>query len=217
MKATIVLVDDHVLLRNGLANLLKEINYNVAFEADNGKQFIEKLDSHYLPQVVLMDINMPVMNGYETTLWLKKHHPSVKILALSMLDDEASIIRMFKNGAQGYILKDSNPDELEIAITSMLTRGFYHSGAISGKLIHAINYLDENAGSKKPGQIHLNEKETEFLKWACSELSLKEIAGKMGLSPRTVDTYRDHLQEKLECKGRIGLALWAIKNGVVTI
>ncbi|MGZ8517071.1 MAG: response regulator transcription factor [Chitinophagaceae bacterium] len=217
MKATIALVDDHVLLRTGLANLLREINYNVAFEADNGKDFIEQLKSHALPQVVLMDINMPLMNGYETTLWLKKNHPSVKVLALSMLGDEASIIRMFKNGALGYILKDSHPDELKIAINSLLEKGFYHSEAISGKLIHAINHLDENKSSKSPEQIDLNEKEIEFLKWACSELSYKEIAGKMGLSPRTLDSYRDHLQEKLECKGRIGLAVWAIKHGIVTI
>ena len=217
MKASIALVDDHILLRNGLANLLKERHYNVLFEADNGKQFIEKLKQHSLPQVVLMDINMPHMNGYETTQWLRKNHSSVKILVLSMLDDETSIIRMFRNGAQGYILKDCDPAELETAIRSLLEKGFYHSEAISGKLIHAINHLDEKKSTQTPAPALLSEKEKEFLKWACTELSYKEIADKMGISPRTVDNYRDHLQDKLECKGRIGLALWAIKNGVVSI
>jgi two-component system invasion response regulator UvrY len=217
MKATIALVDDHVLLRNGLANLLKEIDYNVVFEADNGKQFIEKLKSHPLPQVVLMDINMPLMDGYETTLWLKKNHSSVKVLALSMLDDEASIIRMFKNGAQGYILKDTDPEELERAIKALLQKGFYHSEMISGKLIQAINQLDEKQSRIEVGRVRLNEKETEFLKWACTDLSYKEIADKMGVSPRTVDGYRDALQDKLDCKGRIGLVLWAIKQGMVAL
>src|SRR5215204_5223462 len=202
MKASIALVDDHILLRNGLANLLREKGYNVVFEADNGKQFIEMLESHPLPSVVLMDINMPLMNGYETTLWLKKNHSSVKVLALSMLDDEISVIRMFKNGAHGYILKDCHPDELEIAVRSVLEKGFYHSEVISGKLIHAINHLDEK-NSADGVTTQLTGKETEFLKWACTELSYKEIAKKMGLGPRTIDSYRDHLQEKLECKGRI--------------
>ena len=216
MKASIALVDDHVLLRNGLANLLQERHYNVLFEADNGKQFIEKLQSHPLPQVVLMDINMPLMNGYETTLWLKKNHSSVRVLTLSMLDDEMAVIRMFKNGAHGYILKDCHPDELETAIRQVLEKGFYHSESISGKLIHAINHLDENNKADRPAA-QLNEKETEFLKWSCTDLSYKEIAERMGVSPRTIDSYRDHLQEKLECKGRIGLAMWAIKHGIVSI
>lgn len=218
MKGTIAIVDDHVLLRNGLANLLKDTGYNVLLQADNGVQFIEKLKNNPLPEVVLMDINMPLMDGYATTLWLKTNQPSVKVLVLSMLDDETSIIRMFKNGAKGYILKDCHPDELEVAIQSVLQKGFYHSETISGKLIHAINHLGEE---NEPGQheevIVLNEREIEFLKWICTEFSYKEIADKMGVSPRTVDGYRDHLQEKLDCKGRVGLVLWAIKNGIVAV
>lgn len=217
MKATIALVDDHILLRNGLANLLKERNYNVLFEASNGRQFIEKLEGQPLPQVVLMDINMPLMDGYETTLWLKKNHPAVNVLALSMLDDETPIIRMLKNGAKGYILKDTNPDELETAIGAVLQKGFYHSELISGKLIHAINKLDEKDSIADVGHIQLNEKEIEFLNWLCTDLSYKEIAGKMNLSARTLEGYREVLQEKLDCKGRIGMALWAIKNGLVEV
>lgn len=216
MKAAIALVDDHVLLRNGLANLLKDLHYTIVFEAGNGQQLMEKLQTHPQPQVVLMDINMPVMDGFDTTLWLKQNHPDIKVLALSMLDDETTIIRMIKNGAKGYVLKDTEPEELDVAIQSLLQKGFYHSEAISGKLIHA---LSEGTGEEE-GAVHklrLNEKELEFLKWACTEYSYKEIAGKMAVSPRTVDGYRDALQEKLEVKSRVGLVLYAIKNGIVKI
>jgi len=211
MKGKIALADDHVLLRKGLASLLEDLDYEVVFQADNGKQLIERLKNHDLPQVVLMDINMPQMNGYETTLWLKNNHPSVNVLALSMLDDEDAVIRMLQSGAKGYILKDTDPDELKTAIQSILQKGFYYSDLVSGKLVHAINNQDSAA------HIRLTEKETEFLKLACTEMSYKEIADKMNISPRTVDTYRDNLQEKLGCKGRVGLVLWAIKHGIVTM
>src|ERR1700730_1306929 len=126
-KANIVLVDDHVLLRNGLANLIKSLGYGVLFEADNGMDFIRKLKPKFLPDVVLLDINMPQMDGYETAVWSKQNHPEIKVLALSMYDDESPIIRMLKNGARGYILKDTDPSELKAAIEALLTKGFYYS------------------------------------------------------------------------------------------
>jgi two-component system, NarL family, invasion response regulator UvrY len=215
MKGKIALVDDHVLLRNGLANLLRDLDYEVVFQADNGAHFIELLKTHEPPQLVLMDINMPLMNGYETTLWLKQNHPSMHVLVLSMLDDEDAVIRMIRNGAKGYVLKDCEPDELKTAIHSILHKGFYHSEMVSGKLLHAINHQSDKDNDH--GHVRLTEKETEFLKWICTELSYKEIADKMGISPRTVDSYRDNLQEKLGCKGRVGLVLWTIKNGIVTV
>lgn len=214
MKGTIALVDDHVLLRNGLASLLQGCGYKV-MEADNGKHFIETLKENALPQLVLMDINMPLMDGYKTTAWLKNNHPSVKVLALSMFDNEEAIIKMIRSGAKGYLLKDTHPEELEKAIDTVLKKGFYHSELISGKLIQAISHSNES--SDKNDRIQLNEKEIEFLKWVCTDYSYKEIAEKMKVSPRTIDDYRDNLQEKLECKGRIGIVLWAIKNGYVII
>ena len=122
--ANIVLTDDHSLLRNGLAELVKSLGHNVLFEADNGKDFIAKLNADNLPEVVLMDINMPEMDGFETTQWLKQNHPDIKVLALSMYDNETSIIRMLKCGARGYILKDSEPAELKEAIYAIMNTGF---------------------------------------------------------------------------------------------
>jgi DNA-binding NarL/FixJ family response regulator len=216
MEKNIVLVDDHILLRNGLANLVKDLGYNVLFQADNGEDFINRLGKNTLPDVVLLDINMPKKDGYETSLWLKQNHPGVKVLALSMYDDENAIIRMLKNGARGYILKDTEPAELKSAIEALLTKGFYYSEMVTGRLIHSINTINDEGSSAK-NMMGLNERELEFLKLAATEMTYKEIAEKMFLSPRTIDGYRDALFEKLNLKSRVGLVLFAIKNGIVNI
>ena len=215
-KANIVLVDDHVLLRNGLANLIKSLGYGVLFEADNGKDFIRKLKPKFLPDVVLLDINMPQMDGYETALWLKQNHPGIKVLALSMYDDETAIIRMLKNGARGYILKDTDPSELNSAIEALATKGFYYSEMVTGRLISTINHIDEPQSTAK-NILNLNDKELQFLKLACTEMTYREIADQMYLSPRTIDGYRDALFERLNIKSRVGLVLFAIKNGIVNL
>lgn len=214
--ANIVLTDDHSLLRNGLAELVKSQGHTVLFEADNGKDFIEKLDRQNLPHIVLMDINMPEMDGFETTQWLKQNYPGVRVLALSMYDNETSIIRMLKCGAKGYILKDSEPAELKTAIDDILTKGFYYSDLVSGKLMHAINKMEDETDDLK-NLVPLNDRETDFLKYACTEMTYKEIADKMFVSPRTIDGYRDALFEKLKLKTRVGLVMYAIKNGIVNI
>ncbi len=214
--ASIVLVDDHSLLRIGLAQLVESLGNTVLFEADDGKEFLEKLDKNNLPDVVLMDINMPEMDGFQTTRWLKENHPGVHVLALSMYDNETSIIRMLKCGARGYILKDSEPAELKAAIHALIDKGFYYSDLVSGKLMHAINKMEDDGGGLK-SLVPLNDRETDFLKYSCTELTYKEIADKMFVSPRTIDGYRDALFEKLHVKTRVGLVMYAIKNGIVNV
>ena len=213
---TIALADDHVLLRIGLAQLVESQGFTVLFQCDNGRECIEMMNTTNLPEVILMDINMPEMDGFATTQWLKQNHPDVKVLALSMYDNEASIIRMLKCGAKGYILKDSEPAELKAAIEAVMSKGFYYSDLVSGKLIHAINKLDDDDNGLK-SLIQLNDRETDFLKYACTEMTYKEIADKMFVSPRTIDGYRDALFEKLHVKTRVGLVMYAIKNGVVNV
>lgn len=216
-RANIVLVDDHVLLRNGLASLIKSFDtYGVLFEADNGKDFINQLKPKFLPHIVLLDINMPEMDGYETCLWLKNNYPEIKVLALSMYDNENAIIRMFKSGAKGYILKDCEPSELKTALHSIVTKGFYYSEMVTGSLIRSINDLDDKDNHIKK-LVQLNEKEITFLKLVCTEMTYKEIADKMFVSPRTVDGYRDDMFQKLNAKTRVGLVMYAIKNGIVTL
>lgn len=210
---SIVLVDDHTLLRNGLAQLVQSLGHTVLYEANNGKELISQLSSSSLPNLVLMDINMPQMDGYATTQWLKENHPDVKVLALSMYDNETAIIKMLKCGARGYILKDSEPAELKAAIDAVLDKGYYYSDLVSGKLLHAIN----NDTASDAAAHQLNEREISFLKYACTEMTYKEIADKMFLSPRTIDGYRDALFEKLNIKTRVGLVMYAIKNGIVVV
>src|SRR5215217_2244301 len=206
----IVLADDHVMLRSGLAALINNFGYSVLFECSNGKELMDKISKGKPPDIILMDINMPVMDGFETTLLLKNTYPTVKVLALSMYDDEIAIIRMLKNGAKGYILKEAGPKVLRTAIDSVVNKGFYYSDRVTGTLLHSI---DEN--DTKKNLLQLNEKEIEFLRLASTEMTYKEIAAQMYLSPRTIDSYRDALFEKLKVKSRVGLVLFAIKNRII--
>jgi two-component system invasion response regulator UvrY len=213
-NVNIVLVDDHVLLRNGLSSLINELGYSVIYECDNGKQLLDKMATQAPhPDLVLMDIHMPVMDGFTTTHWLNQHYPLVNVVALSMFDDENSIIKMIKNGARGYILKDSNPAMLKLAIDSVTAKGYFYSDLISGKLLHSLVTQQEDNTPGRPSA--LKEREIEFMKLVCSELTYKEIAEQMNLSPRTVDGYRDDLFQKLGVKSRVGLVIFAVKSNLV--
>lgn len=212
----VALVDDHVVLRKGLANLISILGYTVHFECDNGKQLTSKLNKQDLPDIILMDIDMPEMDGFEATLWMRKHYPSVHVLALSMYDDENAIILMLRNGAKGYISKGIEPTELRVAIDAVVKEGFYYSDTVTGALVNSIHHMDDgDPDDDHKLLLRLSEREIEFLKFAGTEMSYKEIAERMYLSPRTIDGYRDRLFEKLNIKSRVGLVLFAIKNGIV--
>jgi len=214
--ATIALTDDHVLLRNGLANLIRNFGHEVLFEANNGEDMVKYVQEGKRPDLILMDINMPVKDGYETAAWLKNNYPGIKVLALSMLDDENAIIRMIKNGARGYVLKECEPAELKNAISAVLQKGFYYSEMVTGRLVHSISGADDESYTSQQ-VMQLTDREIEFLKLACTEMTYKEIAAKMYLSPRTIDGYRDALFLKLDIKTRTGLVIYAIKNGIVKV
>jgi len=215
----VALVDDHVLIRQGIASLIGSFaDFNVLFEADNGKLFTKNVKSGEfpLPDLVLMDITMPHMDGYETTNWLRIHYPSVKVLALSVMDDDHAIIKMLTSGAKGYILKNSKPTELLTAMESVVEKGYYLNELVSDKLINSINKSGGDFTAIKNAS-PLTHRETQFLKYACTEKSYKEIAEEMFVSSRTVESYRDNLQAKLNVKGRVGLVIFAIKNKIVEI
>jgi len=213
-KIQVAVADDHTLMRKALAKLISSFDaYSVLFEAGNGKDVKDQLTNHVIPDIVLLDVNMPGIDGYETARWIYKNYPQVKVLALSMFSDENIIIRMLKLGAKGYIMKNVEPEELKLALDSIVKKDFYLSDYISGKIISGLHR--EVDMPDEP--VVLNDKEKEFLQLVCSELTYKDIAVKMFVSPRTVDDYRNSLFEKLKVKTRVGLVMYAIKNGLVDV
>jgi DNA-binding NarL/FixJ family response regulator len=221
MKPTtyIALVDDHALLRNGLAALVNSFDgYKVVFEADNGEDFIRQLQPRNPPDIILLDITMPIMNGYQTAEWIRANLPETKVLVLSMMDSDVAIIRMLKCGAKGYLLKDSKPDVFKHALDNIRDYGFFINDLVSSRMLHYVNNESSSKQDEKHSPtVHLTEREIVFLKAACTEKTYKEIADELCVSPRTVDSYRDALFEKLGVTSRVGLVLFAIKNGFVVL
>jgi DNA-binding NarL/FixJ family response regulator len=219
MNATtfIALIDDHILIRTGLAGLINSFEgYKVILEADNGKDFIEQVQPRHAPDIVLLDITMPVMNGYETAEWIRVNLPDTKVIVLSVMDNDAAIIRMLRYGARGYILKDSKPAMFRQALNTVRDAGFYTNDLVSSRMWH---YMNSPAGQADKTHLlaNLSERELAFLKLACTEKTYREIADEMHISPRTVDSYRDSLFEKLNITSRVGLVLFAVKNGIVAL
>ncbi|HEY0273143.1 MAG TPA: response regulator transcription factor [Chitinophaga sp.] len=215
----VALVDDHQLFREGLAELIRGFqHYEVMMEAENGQDFIARLQGRSAPDIVLLDINMKGMDGYDTAAWLREHCPETRVLALSMYENEQAVIRMLRLGVKGYVLKDIKKQELQQALTSLVQKGYYYTELVTGKLIHAINHLDDLQPSTSLGALAaLNPRELEFLKLVCSELTYKDIAARMNVSVHTVDGYRDALFEKLQVKSRVGLVLYAIRNKIFLV
>ncbi len=209
----VALVDDHVILRKSLSVLIGMLqDFDVMMEAGNGKELIEQLKDDHLPDIVLMDITMPVMDGVETTKWLKQNYPSIKVIALSMIKNDLIVIRMLKNGARGYILKDCEPEELREAMREVYEKGYFYNELVTPKM------KGKSLEKEEPvSKVMINEGELIFLRWACTEKTYKEIADEMGVSARTVDGYRDALFQKLEVTTRVGLAIYAIRNELVTL
>ena len=217
LKPGVVLVDDHALLRSGLASLISGFGeFEILFEACDGKDLIRQLQECRRPDIVLLDINMPEMDGFETACWLRRNFPEIKVLALSMYDTDSSIVRMLRSGVKGYILKDIDAGELRLALESVMEKGYYYTDLVTGKLLHTINHLNEPE-TRIRRLLTLNERELEFMKLVCTEWTYKEIADRMYLSPRTIDGYRDALFEKLNVRTRVGLAMYAVKNGIVSL
>jgi DNA-binding NarL/FixJ family response regulator len=215
MKHSIVIVDDHILIAKALGSIMANFeDFEVLYECQNGKELQEKFASKSnIPSIILLDISMPVMDGFETSKWLRENHPEVLVLALSMQDDELSLIRMIKNGARGYLLKNVAPSELETALKTITNNGFYYPEWASNIVFSNMMGTPANHSSS-PISSDLSDREKEFLKLCITEMSYKEISEKMFCSPRTIESYRNSLCEKLNIKTRVGLAVFAIKSGL---
>lgn len=209
------MADDHVLLRTALASLIDNFeNCKVVYQAATGSELIKQVQAGSVPDVILLDLNMQEMDGYETATWLQKNYPAIHVLMLTMYDSELSLIRLLQAGVKGFLKKDIHPAELQFAIRSVVQSGYYYSNHATGKLVNLFRHTPEgNPGLQKA---LLTEQELLFLKLACTDLTYKEVAQQMGLNPRSVDTLRDQLFVKLDVKSRVGLAMVAIRHGVVT-
>ena len=216
MGLKIALVDDHILVRNAISDLLKKNDYEIVCEANNGSIFIDYLLYNPLPDVVLLDINMPVMDGYATMAAIAEKYNEHKVIALSMYDDERSIFKMIKAGVKGYLLKESQPHELIDAIESVYKEGIYYSGVVNAKMIKSFSSTAKKTELKN-NLLEFTQKELEIFQLFCTDLGYKEIGMKLGISARTVEGYREILFEKTGIKTRIGLILFAIKNGIVKL
>lgn len=209
----IAIADDHVLFRKGLSMLLGQIpGFEVVCDVNNGAELMEQLRQKDRPDVALLDIRMPEMNGFETASSLYETFPQIGVLALSTLDDELSVVKMIRNGARGYVLKNADTEELRRAITTIHKDGYFYNDMLSHSIMQQIVRHKDASITEK-----LTEREMNFLQHACSEMTYAEIARAMFVSPRTVDGYRDALFEKLDIKSRTGLVLFAIKNGIVAL
>lgn len=206
----IALVDDHKLFRSGIAYLINNFHrYSVLFEAGDGEDMIRKINPKLKPDIILLDISMPKMDGISTARWLRTNHPEIKIVVLSMFEDAEKVLTMVRMGVKGYLLKDSEPSEFEDALLKVSQNEIYYPEFVTKHLVHNIN-IDYTLAK-------LNSREVEFLKLASTELTYKEIAEHMCISSRTVDGYRDQLFDKLGIKSRIGLVLYAIKNKLIEV
>ncbi|RYE24967.1 MAG: response regulator transcription factor [Sphingobacteriales bacterium] len=213
-KIKIAIADDHALFRKGISELLSDFDeIEILFDANNGAELTKKIETATVkPDVCLLDINMPIMDGFETAKEIKHKWPGIKMLAVSMYDQDFTIIRMLHSGATGYVLKDIEPEELKDAIVQVYNTGYYFSKAIDPGVIDAAQVQEEDEK-----YIPITDNENTFLKLCCSELTYKEIADRMGCSPRTVDGYRDKLFTKLHVTSRTGLAMYALREGIVSI
>jgi DNA-binding NarL/FixJ family response regulator len=211
----IAIVDDHMMFRKGLAALVNLFpGYRVLWDAGDGAECIQQLEAGGVPDILLMDIAMPGMDGYAVTAWVRDHLPGIRVLALSTMDGETAIIRMIRSGARGYVLKDANPDELKKAFDDLLGLGYYYNDLVSRKIIQSVHLFAEDERNIDAGD-RLSDRETLFLQLICSERTYADIAREMFVSERTVDGYRDGLFRKLHIGSRVGLVLYAIRNGIV--
>ena len=209
-ETRIVIVDDHKLFRKGMLELVNDFDgYSVIWEAENGRDFTQKLSKENMPDIVLLDISMPIMDGYQTAEWISDRYPDIKTLALSMHNDDDSIMKMLKAGVNGYILKNIDPAELKVAFNTLETEGSYYTGRIANLVVKSL--------SRKSINTDLLDREIEFLKLACTELPYKSFAPFLKVHPRVVESIRETLFRKLEVESRVGLVKYAIKNGIYKI
>lgn len=210
----VAIADDHKIFRKGVILSLRQYT-NIKFvqEADNGQDLIDGI-AESQPEVVLLDLKMPVKDGIETTKYLNKHFPQLRIIILTMYEDERFVGHLMDSGANGYLLKSTDPLEIKKAITDVMRTGFYLNSFVNKVLIKK-NYAKQKFNPNLSSEIVLSEREKEVLNLVCMEYTAQEIAVKMEISARTVEAIKDRLMERFGVKNSVGLVFYAMKNSLI--
>jgi DNA-binding NarL/FixJ family response regulator len=210
----VAIADDHKIFRKGVILSLRQYtNIKFILEADNGEDLIQNI-SAYLPDVILMDLKMPVKDGIETTKYINKHFPSVRIIILTMYEDERFVGHLMDSGANGYLLKSTDATEIKKAIIDVMRTGFYLNNFVNKVLIKK-NYAKQKFNPNLNSEIVISEREKEVLTLVCMEYTAQEIAQKMDISARTVEAIKDRLMERFSVKNSVGLVFYAMKNSLI--
>jgi DNA-binding NarL/FixJ family response regulator len=217
----IAIVDDHQLVRDGVSGFITNLespkySYSVILECGDGQELKDRIANGDVPEIILMDMQMPGLGGFDTAVWLAKEHRDIKVIVLTMMDDEKAIIQMLKLGVKAYLTKNTNVAEIQMAIDRVISKGFYYSERISGIMANIISGGSGEQDSENPG-IRFSKNELEFIEHAFSELSYKEISEVMKVSFKTVDGYRESVFTKCNVKNRVGLVIYALKNNLVQL
>lgn len=203
----IIICDDHLLIRKAVAGIIQSYpNYTVIAECADGKQLLETLKKNLHPDIVLMDISMKEMNGYETTITLSKHYPEIKVLVFSMFHSTQTVQMMLEYGAVGFLSKNSDVSEIKEAIEDIYLKGFYYNQYVTQQILRNIKKKSDNS---------LTKKEIELLPYLCSDATYQEIATNKNIAIKTIDRHKENICKKMNVKTRVGLTALAAKMGFI--
>jgi len=210
----VAIADDHKIFRKGVILSLRQYtNIKFVLEAENGEELLNGLPEH-LPDVILMDLRMPLKDGIEATKIVSKNYPNIHIIVLTMYEDERFVSHLMENGANGYLLKSAEPSEIRKAIQEVMSRGYYLNNYVNRILLKKSHSKQKTIPSLN-SEVVLNDKEREVIKLLCMEFTAAEIAQKMDISPRTVEAIKDRLMERFGAKNTAGLVFFAVKNNLI--
>jgi DNA-binding NarL/FixJ family response regulator len=211
----VAVVDDQQLFRKGMVSLIEEYkDFEVVLEAANGKELIDWI-RNFKPQVILLDVDMPIMNGIEVTEYLNKHFPDIKIIILTTYDDEDLIFHLAQKGAHGFLLKDSAVESVAEAIQTVMNDQRYFKDKISEKLMDAVVRSNKTFSLSGMQQSALSEREKEIVRLICKEHTTREIAALLNITPKTVEGHRENICQKIQARNVAGIVKYAVKHKLI--
>jgi DNA-binding NarL/FixJ family response regulator len=214
MEIKVAIADDHKIFRKGVILSLRHYsNIKFVLEADNGEDLLNHLDEAK-PDVILMDLRMPVKDGIEATKFISKHYPNIAVIVLTMHEDDRFVTHLMENGANGYLLKSTDPSEIKKAITDVVTKGYYLNNFVNRILLRRAHSKTKSIPSLN-NDFPVTDKEKDVLRYICMEFTSQEIGQKMDISPRTVESIKERLMERFGVKNTAGLVFFAVKNNLV--